>query len=91
MTEIEFNPDKRNLTLADRGLDFLDAPLVFDGTEKTAPDLRFDYPEPRNLTYGYLHGRLVAVVWTEIANGIRVISMRKANEREQASFQKRMD
>ena len=64
---------------------------MFDGTEKTAPDRRFDYPEPRNLTYGYLRGRLVAVVWIEIAKGIRVISMRKANDREQASFQKRMD
>ena len=88
--KVEFDPDKRNLTLAERGLDFLDAPMIFDGTERTAPDLRFDYPEPRHLTYGYLHGRLIAVVWTEIVNGIRVISMRKANEREQASFLKHM-
>ena len=89
--EIDFDPAKRDATLKGRGIDFLDAPEVFDGTEKTTPDLRFDYPEPRSLTYGYLRGRLIAVVWTEIANGIRVISMRKANDREQASFQKRMD
>ena len=89
--EIEFDPVKRDATLSERGLDFLDAPFVFDGTEKTAPDRRFNYPEPRNLTYGYLRGRLVAMVWTEIAKGIRVISMRKANDREQASFHKRMD
>ena len=89
--KVEFHPDKRDHTLAERGLDFCDAPLVFDGTERTAPDLRFDYSEPRNLTYGYLRDRLVAVVWTEIEDGIRVISMRKANEREQASFRRRMD
>ena len=89
--KVEFDPDKRDLTLAERGLDFLDAPEIFDGRERTSPDLRFEYPEPRNLTYGFLRGRLVAVVWTEIEDGIRVISLRKANEREQASFRRGMD
>lgn len=89
--KVEFNPDKHALTLAERGLDFLDVPEIFDGRERTTPDLRFEYPEPRQLTYGFLRGRLVAVVWTKIEGGIRVISMRKANEREQARFRRGMD
>jgi uncharacterized protein len=89
--KVEFNPAKRELALSEHGLDFCDAPEIFDGRERTSPDLRFDYPEPRNLTYGFLRGRLVAVVWTEIEDGIRVISMRKANEREQDSFRRGMD
>ena len=88
--KVEFDPEKRAVTLAERGLDFLDAPEIFDGTERTSPDRRFDYPEPRLLTFGYLQGRLIAVVWTETVSGIRVISMRKANDREQASFLKHM-
>jgi uncharacterized protein len=79
------------MTFQERGLDFADAPEIFDGTQKTVTDVRFDYPEPRNLTYGHFRGRLIAVVWTAIENGIRVISMRKANEREQHSFHKQMD
>ena len=89
--KIEFDPDKRQKTLDERGLDFLDAAEIFDGTERTVPDMRFEYPEPRNLTYGLLRNRLVALVWTRIDGGIRVISMRKANEREQASCRREMD
>ncbi|MEO6717527.1 MAG: BrnT family toxin [Novosphingobium sp.] len=84
--KIEFDPTKREATFADRGLDFLDAPQVFQGPFITHGDVRWDYPEPRMQTYGLLNGRLIQVVWTEIPNGIRVISMRKCNERERGRF-----
>lgn len=84
--EIEFDPEKRAITLALRGLDFLDAPIVIDTSIASFEDTRFDYPEPRTVTYGFLDGRLLAVVTTPIENGIRVISMRKANDREKAKY-----
>ncbi|MBI0475435.1 BrnT family toxin [Sphingomonas sp. MA1305] len=88
--EISFDPDKRALTLVDRGLDFLDAVRVFDGPVYEIEDRRFDYPEPRFSTIGLLDDRMVVVIWTATPNGRRVISMRKANEREQARFRHRL-
>ncbi len=75
--KIEFDPDKRNHTLAERGLDFLDAPLVIDDAVDTLQDTRFDYPEDRLVTFGRLRERLVVVVWIATDSGIRVISNAK--------------
>lgn len=88
--EIGFDPAKRAATLAQRGLDFVDAVRVFEGPTFEFEDTRFAYPEVRVTTYGLLDGRLVAVVWTETAIGRRIISMRKANEREQARYRARL-
>ena len=84
--EFSFDSIKRATTLAERGLDFADAPRLFAGLTYTRPDERFDYPEPRFQTYGLLGERLVMVVWAETDTGRRVISMRKCNEREQQWF-----
>ena len=84
--EIGFDPEKRAVTLAKRGLDFAEAGRVFAGLTCTRPDERFAYPGPRFQTYGLLDERLVMVVWTEADDGRRIISMRKCNEREQARF-----
>jgi uncharacterized DUF497 family protein len=88
--EISFDPVKRAETLRERGLDFADAARLFEGPEVTFEDTRFDYPEARFATYGLLDDRLVAVIWTETALGRRIISMRKANGREQARYGKRL-
>lgn len=88
--EIEFNESKRRLALSERGLDFARFNEVYEGPTFTQEDSRFDYPERRFQTYGLLDGRLVMVAWTPIANGVRIISMRKCNEREQAKFNKRL-
>lgn len=80
--KIEFDPDKRAKTLAERGLDFRDAPHVFDGTEKTVADARFDYGEDRFITFGWLRGEAVAVVWMVRGELWRVISMRRMHEEE---------
>lgn len=88
--EISFDPVKRAMTLADRGLDFAEAGRVFDGPVFTFEDRRFDYPETRWSTIGALEGRMVVVIWTDVDGGRRIISMRKANEREQAKYRHRL-
>jgi uncharacterized DUF497 family protein len=50
-----------------------------------------DYGETRLITVGYLDSRMVVCVWTPRDDGIRVISMRKANEREQAKYEQYLD
>lgn len=79
---ISFDPAKRAWTLAERGLDFADADQVFAGARLTQEDDRFDYPEPRFQTYGWLGERLVLVVWTPTETGIRVMSMRNCHDKE---------
>jgi uncharacterized DUF497 family protein len=88
--KISFDPAKRNATLRDRGLDFSDATEVFAGKKFEFPDERSDYGEARMITFGVLRGRMVVVVWTERGEARRIISMRKANEREKAYFGQRL-
>lgn len=88
---IEFDPDKRQLTLDQRGLDMAQAGEVLDGTTLTIVDDRKDYGEPRFITVGRLDGRMVVVVWTPRGAARRIISMRKANDREQALYGPRLD
>jgi hypothetical protein len=84
--EINFDSDKRDKTLTERGLDFARAGEVFAGVTVSAEDARFDYGEPRFATVGVLDGRMVVVVWTPRGAVRRIISMRKANEREIAKY-----
>ncbi len=88
--KLAFDPAKRARTLAERGLDFADAGEVFAGPLLTVEDRRFDYPEPRFQTFGWLGNRMVSVIWTPIATGRRIISMRKANDREKSRYAKRL-
>ena len=83
---IENDRAKREKTLAERGLDFLDAPRVIETAIRSVPDLRFEYGEGRTNTFGLLEGRVVHVTWTVRDDAIRVISMRYANDRERAAL-----
>jgi hypothetical protein len=89
--KISFDPAKRAKTLADRGLDFADAEEVFAGRTLDFPDERCDYGEERIISAGHLRGRMVIIVWTPRQDTRHVISMRKANEREQARFGQRFE
>ena len=71
-------------------LDFADAARVFAGPVFEFEDDRFTYTEPRYSTIGMLEARMVVVIWTDADDGRRIISMRKANEREQTKFQHRL-
>ena len=81
---ISFDPIKREKALADRGLDFADAALVFEGVTVEVEDTRKDYGEVRIICYGVLVGRMVVVGYTPRGAERHIFSMRKANEREQA-------
>ncbi len=88
---IEFDPVKRNRTLLERGLDFEKAEDVFAGRHLTQVDDRYEYPEVRMRSTGRLDGRIVIVVWTPRGDARRIISMRKANEREIAIINPALD
>jgi uncharacterized protein len=88
--KVSFDEAKRAWTLQKRGLDFVDAPRVFDDPNFTQEDDRYAYSSPRYQTYGLMNGRLIMFAWEKTQAGIRVISMRKCNEREQKIFNARL-
>jgi uncharacterized protein len=88
---ITYDPAKRAKTLQERGLDFDDAAAVFAGATLDLVDDRRNYGEIRIRTFGYLRGRLVMVGWTQRGDARHVFSMRKANDREKATFGQRLE
>ena len=80
---ISYDPSKREKALADRGLDFEDAVVVFEGLTVAVEDTRKDYGEQRIICYGLLAGRMVVIGYTPRGAVRHIFSMRKANDREQ--------
>jgi len=81
-TDIRFDPAKNASNIASRGLSFERAAEFDFRTAIFTVDSRRDYGELRRRALGFLDGRLHALVFVETAEGIRVISFRKANKRE---------
>ncbi|MBF0309807.1 MAG: BrnT family toxin [Magnetococcales bacterium] len=88
--KITYDPNKREKTLAERGLDFLDAPLVFANPVHQFEDIRRDYGEQRMICYGILCDRLVVVGYVQRGETRHIFTMRKANEREQMRYWERL-
>lgn len=73
---------KRRANLRKHGIDFLEAPKIFQGLTFTAEDDREIYGERRFLTLGLLEDQVVSVAHTERRDEIRIISIRKATKHE---------
>ena len=83
--DFEWSAAKRIAVLEARGLDFIDAEILFDGRPlHTVPSPRG--AEERWLSVGELNGRLVAVVWTRRGDTIRIITMRRARNEEKKRY-----
>ena len=79
---ISFDPSKNERNIKERSLSFeLASEFEFE-TATIQTDLREDYGEIRYVALGSRHGRLHVLCFTETSDGIRVISFRKANDRE---------
>lgn len=85
--QITYDPAKSERNERERGLSF-DRACDFDFASAVAhQDVRKDYPEPRFVALGFLDARLHVLCFTPIAGGIRVISFRKANRREEKDYE----
>lgn len=80
--EIEFDPDKDARNRRERGLPFERARNFEYETALYFLDERHAYGEDRRIAVGYLEKRLHVMCFVETRSGIRVISFRKANDRE---------
>lgn len=85
---ISFDPNKSSKNAIERGLPF-DVVIEFDFSSALfTKDERRAYAETRYVALGLLHGRLHVLCFTETGDGIRVISFRKANDREVKAYAK---
>ncbi|MBW8320698.1 MAG: BrnT family toxin [Arenimonas sp.] len=84
--ELEWDEEKREKNLRERGVDFADAVRFDLASSVTRVDDRNDYGEKRFVSLGSLDGRLHVLCWTRRGERLRIISLRKANDREQKAF-----
>jgi hypothetical protein len=81
--EFEWDARKNERNISERGIPFEYVVRVFDGPMTVWIDDRRSYGEERFVGIGELDGRCFVVVWTKRGpNVYRLISARKANERE---------
>ena len=80
--QFTWSEQKRSLNIKAHGLDFIDAPRVFESLTYTFEDARFDPGEQRFETLGRLAGIPVSVVHTATEDENRITSFRKATKRE---------
>jgi uncharacterized DUF497 family protein len=88
---IEFDPQKSERNVRERGLSFDRARDFEFETAVFLIDDRKEYSEVRTRAFGMLDGRLHALVFVETRSGIRVISLRKANAREIRRYEQEAD
>lgn len=85
--KFEWNEEKNRLNIRKHGLDFFDAHKIFESPMLMNQDNRKDYGEDRFIGAGYINGRAMIIVFTKREpNTIRIISLRKANKREQTKL-----
>ena len=87
---LEFDDAKREITLFTRGLDMARANEIFEASHMDQIDGRKNYGEVRVFSFGYLDNFPVVVVWTYRGINKRIISLRRANEREIKKYTGRM-
>ena len=85
---LTYDPKKNLENTRERGLSFERAAEFDFVTAHTDIDRRRDYGETRFTSTGYLGERLHVICFTETDDGIRVISFRKANDREKKKYEK---
>ena len=81
--EFEWDETKSETCFQERGFDFAyAAQAFFDPNRLIRADLRHSYGEDRFQLTGRIGSRIFVVVYTPRANATRIISARKANNRE---------
>ena len=86
IVKFELDEKKRQTNIIKHRIDFADAIELFKGPSLILEDNRQDYGEERYIAFGIINNRHIALSFTERSGRIRIISMRKANKREQEKY-----
>jgi len=86
--EFEWDEAKSEACFMERGFDFAYAIRAFlDPDRVVRADTRWNYGEDRYQLRGSIEGRVFFLVYTLRAETIRIISARKANQREVEDYE----
>lgn len=85
--KIEFDPEKNNKNIIERGLSFENVRNFDFKTALFEIDDRHDYGETRIIALGHIEQRLHVLIFTKREAAIRVISLRKANKKERLRYE----
>ena len=85
----DWDEPKRQATLLLRGLDFAMVESMDLDLAEVSLDDRKDYCEVRLQARGLIDGRLYVIAFTQRGENLRLISLRKANKREQVLWENR--
>ena len=88
MTFVEFDPAKSAKNRRERGIGFERFAAMDLDTAISVEDTRKDYGERRLRVLGRIEGQLHAAVITARGDTLRVISLRRANTREERAYAK---
>jgi len=83
-----WDPAKNAANIRKHGVDFADAPRLFDGPTIVRTDRRKDYGEKRLIVLGTIEGIVFSLTYTDRASERRIISFRSASRKERRIFQK---
>lgn len=87
IVNFEWDEKKNKANRSKHGIRFEEAKEIFSGPVFTAEDCRRDYGESRFISIGTIQGIVVLVVAYIFRNGkVRLISARKANEKERSLY-----
>ncbi len=84
--EIEFDPAKDAENIAKHGLSLAEAARFEMSEAVVMVDDRFDYLETRRRAYGRMDGLGHCLIFTYRENSVRVISFRRAHEKEMRRY-----
>jgi len=86
MIKIAYDPAKNKLNITKHGVAFEEIEFFDWSTAFIYEDKREDYGEERRIAPGFIHQRLHVLIYTTRKQALRVISLRKANERERRVY-----
>ena len=81
----EWDETKRLSNLDKHGLDFQDAPLIFDGRPALHVPAKH-HEEPRFLSIAVIREKSFTVVWTWRESHRRIISFRRSRHEEESAY-----
>jgi uncharacterized protein len=88
--QFEWDEAKSEACFRNRGFDFAYAAFAFaDPDRMVRQDSRYSYGEDRYQLIGRVEGRLFVLVYTPRNDVMRIISARKANQREVKLYENR--
>ena len=87
--DFEWDEEKRKKIMSERGIDILDAALIFEKEVLTKEDRRDDYGERRFISMGMVDGECYVVVHAMRNGNIRLITAWKGGRSGRKEYQKR--